>query len=535
MLHLALGSLLALTARADIRSEAGQNCDIARDSLLLQTSQIATFKGAKLQRDHESSLQAPSHCDLDCVSTFIARGGCKLDVHNSSLSPCSVDDCEGEIFARCESLHSGAHRMDDSQYHTNRMEGPYWVSSGCEACVATLNPGGCAALFSGDGLTPTSPCTGVILSSRACAAAAAVHCGVLASEGCRTVEKGEPCWAHVRWAMQIGIVKRPAWYPVLTQESSFEQFQAFLSKSGHHECPMPCSPLPESLCHTVLTGEECHLHTTWAMEAGVDVFKAWYPAAVLREGAHFEEFQAWLHHIHHGDCPRPCLAAQGTETPTPAPTAAPIMTLTLVPTAAPTAPPTPAPSAPLTVAPTMAPTSARTASPTVAPTPAPTVPPTAASTPASTTMAPTPVPTTTPTAPPTPAPSAPPTVAPTMAPTSARTAPTEEVTPAPTAPQTVAQTAAPTASPTMTPTSAPTASPTEAPTQAPTSPVEVTPPGQETCTVCKSQCQTECNDGHEYVLYSECWGEPRFIKCQCRDRTIFSFDGCPCEAANCPS
>lgn len=416
--------------------------------------------------------------------------------------------------------------MGDGQYHTNRMDGPYWVSSGCEACVATQDPGACAALFSGDGLTPTSPCTGVILSSRACTAAAAVHCSVLASENCRTVEKGEPCWAHVRWAMQIGIVTHPSWYPVLSQESNFEQFQSFLSKSGHHECPMSCSPLPESLCHTALAGEECHLHTTWAMEAGVDVFKAWYPAAVLREGADFKEFQAWLHHIHHGDCPRPCLAAQGTETPTPAPTAAPIMTPTLVPTAPPT------------VALTMAPTPTRTASPSVAPTPAPTSPPTAASTPASTTVAATPVPTAAATAPKTQAPRPAPMASPTMAPTPLPTAPpTKEVIPAPIAPPTVAETAVPTVSPTMTQTSGPTAAPTRTPTMAPTttSPAEVTPPGQETCTVCMRQCQKECNDGHEWVLYSECWGEPRFIKCQCRDRTIFSFDGCPCEAANCPS
>merc|ERR1712238_61130 len=105
-----------------------------------------------------------------------------------------------------------------------------------------------------------------------------------------------------------------------------------------------------------LAGEECHLHTTLAMEAGGDVFNAWYPAAVLREGAHSDEFQAWLHHIHHGDCPRPCLAAQETEAPTPAPTASPTMTPTPVPTAAPTVAPTPAPTVPPTVAPTVAPT-----------------------------------------------------------------------------------------------------------------------------------------------------------------------------------
>merc|ERR1719416_318407 len=246
---------------------------------------------------------------------------------------------------------------------------------------------------------------------------------------------------------------------------------------------MPCSPLPASLCHSAVAGEECHLHTIWAMEAGADVFKSWYPAAVLREGAHVDEFQAWLHHIHHGDCPRPCLTAQETtEAATQRATAAPTTTPTPAPAAAPTMPPTSTPPVATTAAPTASPTMAPTAMPTASPT-----------------------------------------IVPTSAPT-----------PAPIASPTVAPTAVPTASPTTAPTLAPTTSPTVAPTPAPMPPAEVTQPGQETCAVCFRQCQAACDDGHEHVLYSECWGEPRFIKCQCRDRTFFSFDGCPCEADNCP-
>merc|ERR1712151_1370477 len=52
-------------------------------------------------------------------------------------------------------------------------------------------------------------------------------------------------------------------------------------------------------------------------------FPAWYPAAILAAEARFEDFQAWLHQIHDGSCPRPCNAMQGSPEPTPAPTLEP--------------------------------------------------------------------------------------------------------------------------------------------------------------------------------------------------------------------
>merc|ERR1719188_342935 len=120
-------------------------------------------------------------------------------------------------------------------------------------------------------------------------------------------------------------------------------------------------------------GEECFRHTTWAMSTGITVFSPWYPAALLKAGASFEDFQAWLHQIHHGSCPRPCKAAQE---PTPAPTPEPTRAPTSEPTPAPTPEPTPAPTPRPTPAPMPEPTRAPTPRPTPAPTPEPTPAPT---------------------------------------------------------------------------------------------------------------------------------------------------------------
>jgi len=135
---------------------------------------------------------------------------------------------------------------------------------------------------------------------------AAVRCGVLSVDGCHTAEENEACFEHVRWSMQHGITADPAQYPGLTQESNFEEFQALLHKQGIHDCPAPCATLPETRCHTAIPGEACFEHTTWAMTAGHAIMLEWYPPALLKEGARFEDFQAWLHKIHHGDCQRPC-------------------------------------------------------------------------------------------------------------------------------------------------------------------------------------------------------------------------------------
>ena len=57
--------------------------------------------------------------------------------------------------------------------------------------------------------------------------------------GCRTAIDGDSCFQHVDWAMKVGINEPEGsdWYPGLTADSSFEEFQAGLMHKG---CPMPC-------------------------------------------------------------------------------------------------------------------------------------------------------------------------------------------------------------------------------------------------------------------------------------------------------
>merc|ERR1712060_175675 len=145
-----------------------------------------------------------------------------------------------------------------------------------------------------------SQCVGI---TDTCAEKVAEHCFESAPAKCSTAQKGDRCFKHLRWAMKIGIVRHPQWYPNLTVQSSFEDFQDLLHSRGLHHCQKPCPPLPVS-CHTAAPGETCHRHVKWAMEKGIKIFPSWYPT--LTKDSSFESFQEWLHHLHHGECAQPC-------------------------------------------------------------------------------------------------------------------------------------------------------------------------------------------------------------------------------------
>jgi len=58
---------------------------------------------------------------------------------------------------------------------------------------------------------------------------------------CHTARPGESCHQHVSWAMQVGIKAVPQHYPsTLTEESSFEDFQAWMYRGHHGNCLHPC-------------------------------------------------------------------------------------------------------------------------------------------------------------------------------------------------------------------------------------------------------------------------------------------------------
>ena len=59
---------------------------------------------------------------------------------------------------------------------------------------------------------------------------------------CHVAVETDECYGHVLWAMETGINSYPSWYPDLSAQSSFVDFQAFLHQSGHGfgTCPQPC-------------------------------------------------------------------------------------------------------------------------------------------------------------------------------------------------------------------------------------------------------------------------------------------------------
>jgi hypothetical protein len=62
-------------------------------------------------------------------------------------------------------------------------------------------------------------------------------------DACHTAIETDECHSHVLWAKDVGIYQYPHWYPGLSHQSSFEDFQASLHASGHGfgMCPQPCA------------------------------------------------------------------------------------------------------------------------------------------------------------------------------------------------------------------------------------------------------------------------------------------------------
>jgi len=130
-------------------------------------------------------------------------------------------------------------------------------------------------------------------------------------QACHSAVPGEECFGHVTWAMQQGIYEHPSWYPGLTNESSFEIFQAKVHSDGLGNCPQPCeadstSSQEPQACHTAEEGETCFSAVVWAKQQGIYEHPSWYPG--LTHESSFEIFQASFHSSGHGNCPEPCEA-----------------------------------------------------------------------------------------------------------------------------------------------------------------------------------------------------------------------------------
>ncbi|CAK0848749.1 unnamed protein product [Prorocentrum cordatum] len=128
--------------------------------------------------------------------------------------------------------------------------------------------------------------------------------GLPAPDECHTSVRGDACYGKVMWAMQTGIVERPDWYPGLTRNSSFEDFQRFLHSEARlsRVCPRPCE---QEECRTPAEGDACYKVLVWSMQTGVVENPDWF--APLTKNSSFEDFQR--HTARVSDvCPSPACA-----------------------------------------------------------------------------------------------------------------------------------------------------------------------------------------------------------------------------------
>jgi len=257
--------------------------------------------------DHCSPQEVSEDFCKECAAKFDEAGGCEL-MHTSMDN--DVDDAN--VAEQLTSLiPDGCWPCDEeAMEHCARVALPMDTTPlDCDACIAIFDDmNGCQFLW-GENPTAHIPegCRGM---GQACAEKVVAHCAAAveeagAAEECRTAHKGDGCWGHVVWAMTTGIAIQPGWYPGLTHQSAFEDFQMLLHLRKQHGCPAPCQTLPPSFCHTSKPGEECYSHVVWAKEAGIKTMPKLYPST-LTVNSSFEDFQAWLHHIRHGDCQAPC-------------------------------------------------------------------------------------------------------------------------------------------------------------------------------------------------------------------------------------
>jgi len=117
-------------------------------------------------------------------------------------------------------------------------------------------------------------------------------------ETCNTASQGTKCYQDVLYGMQTGVHAHPEWYHGLTDQSSFEEFQAILAKNPNLDCREPCP------CHTAIEGEVCHQHVAWVVNSGLATHPSWYPG--LSAGSRFEDIQARVHEDANTTCQKPC-------------------------------------------------------------------------------------------------------------------------------------------------------------------------------------------------------------------------------------
>jgi hypothetical protein len=124
--------------------------------------------------------------------------------------------------------------------------------------------------------------------------------------GCHTALPSETCYAGVTWAMEQGIHMHPERFCGLDATSSFLDFQECLHEQKAAGCPMPCRH-----CAAPVKWDSCYNATVWAIEDGLRIYPHWYPTLTAESSfEEFQEFlHADGFHEHKPrfyPCPEPC-------------------------------------------------------------------------------------------------------------------------------------------------------------------------------------------------------------------------------------
>jgi len=152
-----------------------------------------------------------------------------------------------------------------------------------------------------------SPSTRHHLAALALAAAASTATSVAVAAddaACHTAHEGEACYDAVQWALTVGILEHPDWYPGLSSQSSFEDFQALLQRTVS-DCQTPC---PATNCETAAPGSDCYAAVRFARSQEVFSHPDWYPG--VSANSSFEDFQRVLFNKNQSNCSNPCPARE---------------------------------------------------------------------------------------------------------------------------------------------------------------------------------------------------------------------------------
>jgi len=106
--------------------------------------------------------------------------------------------------------------------------------------------------------------------------------------------------------MEHGIHIHPDQYCGLNANSNFLDFQECLHQQKSHGCPMPCRK-----CGEPVEWDSCYNGTIWAKEKGILIYPQWYPTLTPQSSFEdFQEFLHGdgFHMPAYGfrTCPEPC-------------------------------------------------------------------------------------------------------------------------------------------------------------------------------------------------------------------------------------